>query len=81
MKDHVNALQVGSPDPDLQNSPIIEDTDYDFAEQGQQLQELPVCYFNGATFDDGQYVCSGNELLKCMRGSWMRAGSCDPGNP
>lgn len=81
MKDHVNALQVGAPDPDLRNSPIIEDTDYDYVEQGQQLPEAPVCYFNGSTFHDGEYVCSGNELLKCMRGSWTRMGSCDPDNP
>lgn len=81
MKDHINALQVGSPDPDLRNSPIVEETDYDYVEQGQQLQEAPVCYFNGSIFQDGHYVCSGSELLKCTRGSWLRMGSCDPDNP
>jgi hypothetical protein len=81
MKDHVNAIQVGAPDPDRNNSQIVEDTDYEYSELGQLLTEVPACYFNDISYADGSYVCSGNELLKCMRGTWVRTGSCDPDNP
>lgn len=81
MKDHINATQVGAPDPTLLTSPVVEDTDYDYGEAGQVVQDAPHCYFNAVSFNDGNHVCSGNELLKCMRGTWVRVGSCDPDNP
>ncbi|ROR34401.1 hypothetical protein [Inmirania thermothiophila] len=81
MRDPFRPPQVGAPDPELRNSPIIEDTAEDFEVVGQELDELPVCYFNGVAYRHGQFVCSGTELLRCMRGSWIRAGSCDPDNP
>ncbi len=81
MVDNVNALQVGAPDPSLQNSPIIEETDYDYDVMGQELPGTAACYFNGNPYHDGQYICSGHELLVCNRGAWLRTGSCDPDNP
>jgi len=76
-----NAPQVGAPDPELRNSPIIEETDEEFEFAGQELDETPVCYFNDQAFRVNEFVCSGSELLRCMIGGWVRAGSCDPDNP
>ena len=47
-------------------------------------QEVPgdaFCYFNGAAFQNGAYVRSGTELLRCDYGLWVNAGPGDPENP
>ncbi|GAB4350070.1 MAG: hypothetical protein Kow006_12400 [Gammaproteobacteria bacterium] len=81
MSDKIHAPQVGAPDPEHRNSPIIEETDEEFEVAGQELGESPVCYFNGRAYQEGEFVCSGTELLRCYRGGWVRTGSCDPDNP
>lgn len=73
--------QVGSPDPERRNSPIVEETDEEFEFAGQELGESAVCYFNDVRYATGDFVCSGSELLRCARGGWVREGSCDPDNP
>lgn len=73
--------QVGAPDPELRNSPIVEDTDENFEVAGQEVSEDAVCYFNDQMYRNGAYVCSGSDLLRCERGAWVRTGSCDPDNP
>jgi hypothetical protein len=72
---------VGAPDPDARTSQIVEDTDYDYDVLGQEIPETAECYFNNQTFRDGDFVCSGSELLQCKNGAWIREGSCDPDNP
>jgi len=69
-----NPPQVGAPDPELQNSPILDDEEDDGAPPGQDV-ETGVCYFNGVAYALGQYVMSGGELLRCeSRGAWVREG-------
>ena len=73
---------VGAQDPELKNSPVLEETDEDFDVIPQEAEELPVCYYNAISYPDGAYVCSGSgELLHCVRGVWVQSGSCDPDNP
>lgn len=81
MTDNIHVTQVGAPDPELRNSPIVEEMDEDFDIAAQSLPEEPLCYFNGQPYGDGQWVCSGAELLRCERGTWVQEGSCDPDNP
>jgi hypothetical protein len=81
MTDRIHAVQVGAPDPELRNSPIIEETDEDYETAAQTLSDEPLCYFNGNAYQDDQFVCSGSELLHCTRGVWLQQGSCDPDNP
>jgi len=81
MIDQIHVHEVGAPDPELPNSPIVEETDEDFDAAGQVLREDAVCYFNGRRYPDGQYVRSGAELLQCMRGTWVQQGPGDPANP
>jgi hypothetical protein len=68
--------QVGAPDPELRNSPIID-----------ELEEVPpdlefesgVCYFNNVAYPVGQYVRCGSELLRCEEGGvWVRKGEMPP---
>ena len=80
MTERIHAAKVGAPDPELRNSPILEETDEEFVTSGQTFGEHVSCYFNGATFREGQFVCSGDELLQCKRGVWVREGTCDPDN-
>lgn len=76
-----STTQVGSPDPELKTSPIVEDTDEDFEVTAQEVEDLPVCYFNNTSYPSGMYVCSGSgELLHCQKGLWVREGTCDPEN-
>jgi len=81
MAEKIHATQVGAPDPERRNSPIIEETDEAFEVVGQELDSSPLCYFNDASYDSGAFICSGSELLRCLQGSWVRAGSCDPDHP
>ena len=72
---------VGAPDPELKNSPIMEELDEDYEVFAQEVEETGVCYFNGTVFHRGDFVCSGSgELLRCERGVWVREGTCDPEN-
>src|SRR3569832_2903324 len=81
MIDQIHVHEVGAPDPELPNSPIVEETDEDFDAAGQVLREDAVCYFNGRRYPDGQYVRRGAELLQCKRGTWVQQGPGDPANP
>lgn len=81
MSERVHATHVGAPDPEKRNSLVVEDSDYDYDVLGQEVPETPVCFFNDASFEEKAYVCSGDELLRCEKGVWVRVGSCDPVNP
>ena len=75
-------IAVGAPDPEHKTSPILDEYDEDFPILAQQIEELPVCYFNSVAYDDGTFVCIGSgELLRCEKGIWVQEGSCDPDNP
>ena len=68
--------QVGAPDPESNNSPIFDEEDDDYLSLDLEL-EASACHFNGESYGIGQYVCSGDELLRCEeRGVWIREGSC-----
>ena len=70
------APQVGAPDPEAKNSPIFDEEDSDYLSLDLEL-ETGVCYFNDETYQNGDYVCSGSELLRCEeKGVWVREGSC-----
>ena len=76
MNDPAAAPKVGAPDPELKNSPIFDREDDEILSFDLEL-ETGVCYFNNESFPIGQYVCSGDELLRCEeRGIWVREGSC-----
>jgi hypothetical protein len=76
MADHEAAPDVGAPDPELKNSPILDWEDAEFA---VSEVESGVCHFNNNSYTVGEYVCSGNELLRCdERGVWIRQGPCSP---
>lgn len=81
MTERIGAPHVGAPDPEKHNSPIFEETAEDFEVAGMEAIESPVCYFNDIAYDHNALVCSGDELLQCDRGNWIRLGSCDPVNP
>ncbi|MEW6689224.1 MAG: hypothetical protein AB1452_09065 [Pseudomonadota bacterium] len=68
--------QVGAPDPELPNSPIIDESEYDEHAASRDLElEEGVCYFNGEQYAIGTYVLSGSELRQCSgRGVWVSKG-------
>ena len=74
MTDHVP--QVGAPDPELNTSPIFDE----YEEVSLDLElEAGACYFNNVAYPMGQYLLSGDELLRCEeRGVWVRAGEMRP---
>ncbi len=73
---------LGAPDLEAKTSPIMEETDEQFDELAQELEEQDVCYFNNVAYDSGSFACSGSgELLRCEKGIWVREGGCDPDNP
>ena len=72
--------QVGAPDPQLKNSAIIDEAEYDEHAASRDLEaEEGMCHFNGTAFPIGTYVLSGSELLQCNgRGVWVRKGEKRP---
>jgi hypothetical protein len=73
---------VGAPDPELRTSPIVEGSageELAAVDPGTQPDEpaaTEVCYFNGCRYRVGDYVRSGDEVLRCDRGGvWVRKGS------
>ena len=81
MTNGAHVPDVGTPDPDLNTSPIALEGDEDTAALREELPGEPGCYFNGAAFRNGDYVRSGTSLLRCNWGIWVEAGSADPDNP
>jgi hypothetical protein len=68
--------QVGAPDPELKTSPIFDGGEDEFLSLDAEL-EIGLCYFNDQDYALGEYVCSGDELLRCeSQGVWIREGSC-----
>jgi len=79
MSEKINKPQVGAPDPELKTSPIFDDEDREELSLDTELEE-GCCYFNDRIYRLGDYVCSGDELLRCeVRGVWIREGSCAKG--
>ena len=74
-------IDVGSPDPELNTSPIADESDDDTDVLRQQIPGEPVCYFNAKSFDNGTYIKTGTSVLKCDYGIWIPAGPGDPENP
>jgi len=69
---------VGAPDPELKNSPILDDDEEEEETLDVEL-ETGACYFNGASYPIGEYVRSGDEVLRCVeRGVWVRRGEIEP---
>lgn len=68
--------QVGAPDPELKNSPVVDHSEYDDRNGLSDVElEAGVCYFNGETFAIGDAVRSGSDVLECApRGVWVRKG-------
>jgi len=67
---------VGAPDPELKTSPILDE---DEEETLDAELESGACYFNGVRYVIGEYVLSGDELLRCVgRGVWVRQGEIEP---
>ena len=68
--------QVGAPDPELKNSPIVDESRlYEQPAPTEfELQE-GLCYFNGESYPIGAYVQSGSEVLQCTEGGvWAYKG-------
>ncbi len=67
----LHAPHVGAPDPELKTSPILDEEDDELLSLDRELEEA-VCFFNSVSYADGQHVLSGDELLCCERGVWLR---------
>ena len=76
-----HTADVGAPDPELQTSPIVDESGEEISTLRQQNPGEPVCYFNDRSFHHGTYVKSGSSVLKCDYGIWIPAGPGDPDNP
>ncbi len=81
MPERIHVSQVGAPDPELKNSPIAQEGDEEFEVLKHEEPGEPLCFFNGKSYPHGTYVCSGDSLLRCDYGIWIRVGSCDTDNP
>lgn len=81
MSSDIDIPHVGAPDPELKNSPVVDDAEREYDPSKLQVPGEPVCFFNNASYPHGTYVSSGTALLRCDYGIWVRVGSSDPVNP
>ena len=79
-QEHRSLPQVGAQDPELRNSPIVDEEDEE-TEIVRQQQGAAACLFNGKEFAHDTYVASGSQVLRCNYGVWIDSGSADPRNP
>ena len=67
--------QVGAPDPELDTSPIIDESEYETPPARPRAR----CATNEEPFALGAYVQSGAEVLQCTEhGVWVRKGEKRP---
>lgn len=68
--------QVGAPDLELKNSPIVDHSEFDDSDAMPDVElESGACCFNGQDFAIGALVRSGSDVLECApRGVWVRKG-------
>ena len=78
---NTNIPDVGSQDPELNNSPVASEGDEDTEVLRQEIPPEPACFFNGTAYPDNTVVKSGAELLRCDKGLWVSAGPSDSTNP
>ena len=79
MKDGTTHDHVGAPDPELKTSPILEEYDEDAPVLAQEIDDLPVCWYNGETYPSGAMVWTGDgSLLRCEKGVWVRQDLPEP---
>lgn len=65
-------VQVDAPDPEASTSPIFDRSPEQFMSPDPELEE-GCCFFSNAQSAIGDYVCSGDDLLRCEgRGVWVR---------
>lgn len=65
--------QAGSVDPELRTSPIFDRIAVGDEPSLDLELETGVCYFNGTAYRLGDYVRSGDDLLRCEeRGVWVK---------
>ena len=76
-----HTVDVGSPDPELNTSPIAEEGSEDTEVLRQEVPGEAVCHFNDKSYANGTCVKSGTSVLKCDYGIWVTAGPADPENP
>ena len=81
MANEKNHPNVGAPDPELENSPIADESYEESEDLKQEMPGEPVCLFNGTSYPHGAYVQSGSALLRCDYGIWVPAGPADADNP
>lgn len=82
MRDPGQLMDVGAPDTDLVTSPIADTIDdEDFEALRLEVPGEPACLFNGQRFDNGVFVRSGSQVMRCDYGIWVPAGPADPDNP
>ncbi len=81
MNSFKHAEDVGVADPELNTSPIADETYDEIEVLRQGMPGEPVCYFNNKSYKTGAYVKSGTSILKCDYGIWIPAGPADPDNP
>lgn len=65
---------VGSVDPDLRNSPVLEESEEDQVVVGQEVPDQSSCYFNGQAYRSGEFVRTGTVVLECRSGVWVEVG-------
>ena len=67
--------QVGAPDPELKNSPIVDHSEYDDRDGLTDVElEAGVCFFNGETFAIGERLCDPDERGQHPAGRGLTGG-------
>lgn len=70
-------INLGSPIPELKNSPVISNIEDERAMIEAQIPEERMCYFNDEIYEHGTFIKSNAITLECDRGVWVEVPAGD----
>jgi hypothetical protein len=65
---------MGPVQADARTSPLAIESDEDYDVIRQEVEDEAICWFNDQQFAHDDVIFSGNDILRCDKGLWVRAG-------
>lgn len=68
-------VEVGAPEDGKRTSEIVDEEGVDVRVEQTIVPGAGACWFNDKEFDHDEMVYSGNQILRCDQGKWVRSGN------
>ena len=68
-------VEVGAAEDGKRTSEIVDEEGVDVRVEQTIVPGAGACWFNDQEFDHDEMIYSGNDILRCDAGKWVRAGT------